>query len=121
MGKVYSAPTEIAKPILDFSNVPAWRKAEEEYIKHVSNFAKQTSKDKANASYVGEQFKIPMADGYACYVVYSLKPVALIHLPIGDEWDSPLASQVNAKYIKDHIDGAKNWEAFRAKHATNKV
>jgi hypothetical protein len=109
MGKVYSAPETIAKPILDFSNVPAWRKAEGDYIKAVGDWAKQYSKDKANTSYIGEQFDIPMADSQASYIVYSLKPVALIHLPIGDEWDSALASQVNAKYIKDHIDGRKRW------------
>jgi hypothetical protein len=49
-----------------------------------------------------------MADGNALYAVYSLKPVELIHLPVGDAWDSKWANRVSAKEIRQQIDGAKH-------------
>lgn len=109
MGKVYSAPTEIEKPKFDYRNMSASRKAEEDYIKAVGDWAKQHSKDKANAQYVGERYSIPMADSQASYIVFSLKPVALIHLPIGDEWDSQWANRATATDIKKQIDFNKSW------------
>jgi hypothetical protein len=112
MGKIYSAPEKITKPVFDYRDMVASRKAEEDYIKAVSDWAKLNTKDKTNANYIGEVFSIPMADSQASYIVFSLKPVALIHLPIGDEWDSDMASQVSANYIKQHIDGKKRWNDY---------
>lgn len=47
--------------------------------------------------------RIPHADGYACYVVFSAKPVKLIHLEIGDCWDAPLAHRMLPKDIVEHV------------------
>ncbi len=120
MGKIFKAPDQIEKPTFDFRDMVGSRTSELHYVHQVKEWCKANSKDKTNAEYIGEGFRIPMGDGYAQYVVLSIKPLQMIHLEIGDAWDSPLADQVNAAYVKQHIDGAKNWEAFRAEHATKK-
>jgi len=115
MGKIYSAPETIEKPIGDFSDYPALLKSEEKYVNDVIEWAKKNTKDKVNTKYIGEEFGIPMGDGHARYIVLSLKPVQMIHLSVGDAWDSSLANQVNAKYIKDYIDGRKRMKELFSK------
>ncbi len=107
MGKIYSAPENIKEPVIDFADLKGWQEAEKAYIEQVKKHCIENSKDKANASYVGEEFDIPMGDGHARYLVESIKPLVMIHLRVGDAWDSPMADQVSAKYVKEHIDGQK--------------
>ncbi len=108
MGKIYSTPDNIKEPKFDFSDISGTRKAESDYLEQVKEYCKTSSEDKVNIDYIGEEFDIPMADGYARYMVYSIKPLIMIHLNIGDAWDSPMANQVNAKYVKQYIDGQRN-------------
>jgi hypothetical protein len=51
----------------------------------------------------------PAADGYATYMVASLSPVILIHLPIGDGYHFDMATRWNAKDIKSMIDREKEF------------
>jgi hypothetical protein len=40
---------------------------------------------------VGEVVRFQIADGYAQYMVWTEKPLALVHLPIYDAWSIPTA------------------------------
>jgi len=108
MGKVYNAPKEFELPKFDFRNLKASREAEEAYVNSIREWAKKNSKDEL----AGETIYIPHADGKAAYVVFSTKPVKLIHLPIGDAWDAPLAHRMTGKDIKEHVARDKYWAEF---------
>lgn len=114
MSKVFSPPKSITVPAFDIRDIKGSQEKEKQFIDQVKAWCKGHSKDKENASYVGEVFRIPMADGNALYAVYSLKPVELIHLPVGDAWDSKWANRANAKEIRQQIDGAKHIEKLFA-------
>lgn len=100
MAKIYSAPKEIKEPTFNFRDIEAWRKDEKRYIKELRAWCKKHG----SGSYRGEIVRIPHADSYAEYMVFSLKPATLIHMPLGDAWDSPYAELMNAKSIKEHVD-----------------
>jgi len=105
MEKVYSAPKEIQPPYFDFKDLAQSRKNEEDYVTQVKEWAKKNSKDK---QYAGEELRIPHADGYACYIVFSSKPVKLIHLEVGDCWDAPLANRMLTKDVIEYVQRQKS-------------
>jgi hypothetical protein len=100
MAKVCNAPSHIVKPVFDWYNFEASKKAEDDYVQQVRNYARLNGKGEL----AGEQLDIQYADGYARYVVFSLSPVTLIHLAVGDEWDAPIAHHMTARAIKATID-----------------
>ena len=98
MGKIY-APHINYNP--DYTK--DWKeieKYEKEYLKEVQDYARKNG----TGDYAGEVLRISHADGYAQYVVVSLKPVKLIHLPIGDAWAAPYVHRMTASDIKWEID-----------------
>lgn len=94
MAKVYASP--INPPEINFLDKD-WREKEEQFLSELKEWCQVhgSGPDK------GEIIKIPMADGYAMYMVY--KPASLIHIPLGDAWDHPLADQLSAKRIKEMV------------------
>ena len=102
MASIYSAPKEIQLPAFNFRDIEAWRKSEAEYIEKVKEFCKKHSKDKSE--YVGEMISFPHADGKAFYMVFSLKPLRLVHIPIGDAWESPYADLLNKQRVIEMIE-----------------
>ena len=52
---------------------------------------------------VGETIRFQHADGYAEYMVFSMKPLKLIHLNVGDAWDSPYAELLTPKKVDEMI------------------
>ena len=105
MGKVYSAPAEIKKPEIGafFSRKgegpEAYFKAEEAYVAAVKAWAKANGKGKL----AGEENRFQVADGYACYIVFSTTPVVLIHLATGDAWQYQYANRLTASDIKEEV------------------
>jgi len=108
MSKVFSPPKSITIPGFDFRDIKGSQEKEKQFIDQVKAWCKEQSNDKGNSDYIGEVYRIPMADGNALYAVYSLKPVVLIHLPVGDAWDSKWANRVSANEIRQQIDAAKH-------------
>ena len=100
---IYAAPEEFQQPKLDFLNFAKYQKEEEEYLEKLQAYCKENSDSK----YAGEIVRIPHADSSANYMVASLRPLELIHIPTGDAWDSPLAELLTAKKVKEMIDGEK--------------
>ncbi|HSE44247.1 MAG TPA: hypothetical protein VLA89_02850 [Gemmatimonadales bacterium] len=84
---VYSTPEELPEPeFSDFKNsgggydVQAYFDACTEHEEQVSAWAREHS----SSDLAGEVIRYPVADGKASYVVYTTKPLALIHLNGGD-------------------------------------
>ena len=106
MAKVYSAPSSIEVPSLDFSNINGYEKACEKYKADLKAMLQKRN----NGKNVGEIIRFPVADGYAEYMVASMKPVELVHLPLGDAWDFQYVHLLTAKEVQGQIDQQKALE-----------
>lgn len=102
--KIYSSPSEVKLPSYDFKDVANWRKDEENYINELKQFLINNGFNGKNS---GEVIKFPVADGYALYMVASMKPLQLIHLPLGDAWDFQYVHLLTAKEVQLKIDQDK--------------
>lgn len=107
---IYSAPKEILQPTLAIhkyegetfkEKLNSLRKAEEKYISDVKNWITKAGYTEKNS---GEIIQFQVADGYAQYMVISMKPLRLVHLPLGDAWDFQYANRLTAKDVQDKID-----------------
>jgi len=88
--KIYNVPKEVKVPELNFNNFNL-RKYEEDIKIFKQELIKYLNDIGYKESYVGETISFPVGDGKAEYMVFNLKPVMLIHLPIGDAWEFPQA------------------------------
>jgi hypothetical protein len=105
MIKVY-APPEHLKPPKFVARAEDYR----DYEKRCDAFVNQVkgwAKSHGSSVYAGEEVRFPHADGYARYVVMSLKPTALIHLNVGDAWQYPYIERLKATDIVKNIQGAQ--------------
>ncbi len=94
--EIYKSPIE--RPGFNYKT---WREDEKKYREEVRAFCIKHSKGKN----VGETIRFQHADGYAEYMVFSMKPLKLIHLNVGDAWDSPYAELVTPKKVDEMIEG----------------
>lgn len=109
MAKIYAHPKHIKYEF----NWETWKEDEEKFEKELRAFCKQHG----SGSYAGEIVKIPHADSHAQYMVLSLKPAQLIHMPVMDAWDSPYAELMTAKSIKQHVDADKRMKELFSKRS----
>lgn len=58
------------------------RQAEQDYLKRLAGRCKQNGKDPI----LGEIIRFGRGDGYAEYMVWSVKPLQLIWIQLGDAW-----------------------------------
>lgn len=107
MGKIYAPPKEVgpAPRLRDFMDNGKFDskkmdKAEEEWKDKLRTWCKTHS----NGEYVGELIQEPVADGYAQYMVFRLRPLALIHLPLGDGYQFQWAHRWTASDIKEMVE-----------------
>jgi hypothetical protein len=101
MGKVYSPPKAVGEqPKFDIKDYEGYCACENKYVEDIKAWAKTNG----NGKYAGEVIQFPVADGYAQYVVLSLKPVALIHLPVGDAWQYQYVNRLTASDIKNEVE-----------------
>ena len=114
MATIYAPPESVEVPEINFQT---WQEDEKKFIEELKDFCKTHGK----GSEKGELIRIPHADGYAQYVVFSLRPVELIHVPTGDAWDSPYAELLTAKKIKEMIRADKAMEALIARNAKKRL
>lgn len=104
MAKIYSAPTNIKKPVMDFRNINGYKADIERYI----NELKEVLVNRKNGKNVGEIIRFPVADGYAEYMVASMRPLELVHLPLYDEWQFEYANRLTATDVEAKIQQQKN-------------
>ena len=99
MGKIF-APPEGFNPPEYSQNTQDYFKACENYIKAIQRVCKQAWPTCPEA---GKVISFPVADGQAVYVVYSTKPVQLIHVDTGDAYSFQYAHRLTAADIRDEI------------------
>jgi hypothetical protein len=103
MGKIFSPPKEFCKPEFGKLGFEEYEKIEKEYASSIVEWTKKHGK----GTFAGELVRFQVADGFAQYVVFSLKPVQLIHLPVADGYQFPYANRLTAEDIKEKIDQEK--------------
>jgi hypothetical protein len=110
--KIYSPPKHIKKPEFNWKDVDGSLKSEDDYIKKLSNWCKQEYAPTQDKKYIGETIKFPVADSHALYMVASLKPLELLHVPVGDEWTYRDADLQTVQRVKQSIDADRKWNEF---------
>lgn len=92
MATVYRHPAALdPAPDMVFADgrfdMEATEAAETAWIARLAEWCKSQRSGKGDL--VGKIIYLPWADGAAQYMICSHKPVALIHLPLGDAWNVP--------------------------------
>tara|TARA_R100001244_G_C5077280_1_gene112959 strand:+ start:177 stop:503 length:327 start_codon:yes stop_codon:yes gene_type:complete len=103
MAKVYRCPDHIQRPDLS-AGWKKWKKLDKQYIDEVRAWCKEQN---PKGQLVGEIFRYGVADGFAEYMVWSLQPLKLIHLEVGDAWHFQYIEKMNAKDIRQNIEGSR--------------
>lgn len=91
MAKIYAPPANIPIPAFDDYLVDGHydfehaQRLDRECLDAIAAAARATN----NGDLVGEIYSHPVADGYATYVVWSQRPLALVHVPLGDAYALP--------------------------------
>ncbi len=104
--KVFNPPADIKLP--SFSS-KTYREDEEKYVKQIKDFV---TKRKAGKN-IGEIVRFQVADGYAEYMVASMKPLELVHLPTGDAWEYQYINRLTVKDIQQRLDFETSLTKFR--------
>jgi len=112
---IYSSPKEIKTPEFDFVNFNN-EKHEAKEAKYVEDIKQYLRERGYNGKNMGEIIDFPAADSQASYMVVSMKPLALMHLELGDAWTSQFAHLMTAKEVQIRIDADKKWKAFIEKN-----
>lgn len=69
-------------------------------------------------AHLGEVIQFQVADNYARYMVASMKPLALVHLPFGDGYTFQFANRLTAKDVRDKVEEARRWAAMLERAAS---
>lgn len=85
--KIYAVPGDVGPPPSLSVGSENYMRLTEEWVLSVQDWVRKNSADKDPV--VGELYRFPVADGYAEYVVFSTKPLRLIHLTHLDGWHMP--------------------------------
>jgi len=102
--EIYVAPKEVKEPKTTFQNVSEWEGLENQYKKDLKKHIKSMGYKGKN---VGEVIRFQVADGYAEYMVLSMRPLKLIHLNLGDGYQSQHAHLMTAKEVNAQLDRQK--------------
>lgn len=108
MAKIFGPPEGFDPPQLSLDNIKGYSNECEKYVEGLSNLLKESYGDECPEA--GKEIRFPVGDGYAVYLVARLKPVELVHVPIGDAWHFEYAHRLTAKDVRDE---AKKVEAMR--------
>jgi hypothetical protein len=100
MAKIFNPPSSIIQPEFDWKNIDAFYSAQEKYISDLKDFCLKRKKGKD----VGEVIKFQVADGYAEYMIASLRPLELIHIPVADAYKFPYIERLTEADIVQKLD-----------------
>lgn len=112
MGTIYSSPTEVGNPpSYSGGDYKKHEKDIDKWVKSVVNWAKKNS----NCLEAGKIIRFGVADGYAQYVVFAIKPVKLIHLDIYDGYEMRYAHRLTSDDVRAKIKEQETLERFFGK------
>ncbi len=98
MAKIYGGVQGIRKPTFT-KDWQGWEKRTETYVQKIKDYAKANSK----CPEAGKEIHFSVADGKACYIVLSLKPVELIHLDVYDGYNFQYVHRLTAADVRAEI------------------
>ena len=101
--QVFEAPNTIQVPS-PFANYADYGVAEKKYIADLKLYLQMNG---YNSEHTGEVVHFPVADGSAMYMVASMKPLKLVHLPLMDEYQFPYIKRLKAVDILQRIQQRK--------------
>jgi len=102
---IYGGIEGIEVPEVSFTDFRAYQKACDDYIEKLRQQCILNSK--VSDKNIGEVIKFPVADGYALYMVYSMKPLELIHIATMDAWQSEFAELLTPAKVREMIERDK--------------
>lgn len=103
MGKVYSPPQEVGpEPQIGGSINFSFKKYHQECQEYVAKIVAY-AKNNGSGDCAGKEIGFGVADGRARYIVFSLSPVKLIHVPTGDAYQFQYAHRLTAADIRKQI------------------
>ncbi len=117
--KIYSAPKEVGPApeletgfnlVDDNSWFKTYQAACDKHVQTVKDYCKKNGSSEC----AGEEIHFPVGDGAARYVVFSLRPVTLIHLAVGDRWQFQYAHLLTAKAVREYVHRNKGLKAMFA-------
>lgn len=114
MAKIYDLPEGFTAPRFDFSDMKGYREKEEAFINQLKDWCIKRAEGSGQEN-IGEVIDFPVADGKALYMVAAVKPVQLIHIPIGDCWSYQMAHRITRKDIKDMVERNKRLKELFSK------
>ena len=100
MAKIYSAPEHINCPSLSILPWDELKQVEEKYVEELKSYLLERNPKGKN---VGEIVYFPVADGFAQYMVASMRPLELVHIPLGDAWHFQYVERLKVKDIENQI------------------
>lgn len=103
MAKIFNPPSSVVMPKVDYSNMANYHKDQDTYLEQL----KEVLQKRKNGKNVGEIINFPVADGYASYMIASMKPLELVHIPLGDAWHFDYANRLTANDVQDKLDQEK--------------
>lgn len=115
MAEIFSTPEHIEVPKIDFANFDQveHKKKEDKFIEEIRSSLKKANPDDEHC---GKIIQFPVADSYAMYMVFTVNPVQLIHLPLGDAWDFQYAENLTSQNVMDKISQQEAMEKLFSKH-----
>ena len=86
MAKVSNPPAELPAPTPDYKNYDFKKEQarEEAWEKSLAGWCRKNG----NGDTAGKVVRTHVADSFACYMVFTEKPLQLIHMPLGDAWSA---------------------------------
>lgn len=104
MAKVYSIPDDFP-PVPEIgirATAQEWMKAENEWKSRLAQYVRGRN---PSCKLAGKVVSFYVADGSAQYMVWTTKPLALLHLPLGDAYQIPDAHArgLRVSDIKDQV------------------
>lgn len=113
MAKIFSPPGGFDPPELSHDNIKGYFEECEKYVERLKAAMKESYGNVCPEA--GEEIRFPVGDGYARYIVARLKPVELVHVPIGDAWHFQYVHRLTAKDIREEVKKVKGLKGLFAK------
>ncbi len=108
MAKVFDPPKQIKPPAF---NMDTYKADEAKFIKELKDFVTKRKPGKN----VGEIVRFSVADGNAEYMIASMSPLELVHIPLGDAYHYQHIGRLKVKDIEAQLGMDNFWSNMKKK------